>query len=157
MKEEDFNLKVEYNKLGHKLPTFEEIDREFELSNANIKNKSFLIRNIRRRINDKVIFYCKIIEGLIYSNANNITSIFEIKSFNEKEKEKISKLYKRLMEFERESLILDVNPNEKKDSEFINNLFKEWKTFKQEMAEITKKMKDSWHLEEKEKKDNYFG
>lgn len=83
--------------------------------------------------------------------------MFEIKSFDEKEKENMNKLYKRLMEFERESLALDVNPDEKKDVDFINNLFKEWKKFKEDMINVTKKMSESWHFEEKEEKDNYFG
>ncbi|MDI6731602.1 MAG: 3-dehydroquinate synthase family protein, partial [Candidatus Margulisbacteria bacterium] len=64
---------------------------------------------------------------------------------SEDEKEKMSKIYKKLMEFERQSLSLDVEPDEKKEVEFINNLFKEWKKFKDEMIKITKKMKESWH------------
>ena len=157
MAENKFNLKEEYNNLNYKLPKFEDLDDEFEVSIASIKNKNFLVRNLRRRLNDKVIFYCKIIEGLIYPNSTNIIGMLEIKSFNEEEKEKLSNMYKKLMEFERESLNLDVNPDEKKDVEFINSLFKEWKKFKEEMIRITKKMKESWHLEEKEEKDNYFG
>ena len=157
MKDEKFNLKEEYNKLKHKIPRFEDLDNEFELSTANIKDKSFLLRNIRIRLNDKIIFYCRIIEGLLYPNSNSITGMMEINSFNEKEKEKMANIYKKLMEFERESLSLDVNPDEKNDVEFINNLFKEWKKFKEEMIKVTKKMKESWHLEEKEEKDNYFG
>ena len=157
MAENKFNLKEEYSKLDYKLPKFEDLDDEFEISIASIKNKNFLVRNLRRRLNDKVIFYCKIIEGLIYPNSNNIIGMLEIKSFDEEEKGKMSTMYKKLMEFERESLNLDVNPDEKKDVEFINSLFKEWKKFKEEMIRITKKMKESWHLEEKEEKDNYFG
>ncbi len=156
MKEDKFDLKEEYNKLK-KLPRFEDLNDEFELSSANIKDENFLIRNIRRRLNEKVIFYCRIIEGLLYPNANNLMGMLEVKSFDEKEKEKITRLYKKLMEFERESLMLDVNPDEKKETEFINILFKEWKKFKEEMIQVTKKMKESWHLEEKEQKDNYFG
>ena len=90
MKEEKFDIKQEYNILKHKLPNFNELDREFEISSANIKDKNFLLRNIRRRINDKVIFYCRLIEGLIYPSTNNIISMFELKSFNEQEKENIS-------------------------------------------------------------------
>ena len=157
MEDKKFDLKEEYNKLKYKIPKFEELDYEFELSSANIKDKNFLIRSIRRRLNDKVIFYCRIIEGLLYPNANNLIGMLEVKSFNEDEKEKMSKIYKKLMEFERQSLSLDVEPDEKKEVEFINNLFKEWKKFKDEMIKITKKMKESWHLEEKEEKDNYFG
>jgi hypothetical protein len=61
------------------------------------------------------------------------------------------------MEYERLSLSLDVNSDDKKEADYINNLFKEWKKFKEEMINITKKMTESWHLEEKEEKDNYFG
>ncbi|MEK6841226.1 MAG: hypothetical protein AABX45_01375 [Nanoarchaeota archaeon] len=157
MEDKKFDLKEEYDKLKYKIPKFEDLDYEFELSSASIKDKNFLIRSIRRRLNDKVIFYCRIIEGLIYPNANNLIGMVEVKSFSEDEKEKMSKIYKKLMEFERQSLSLDVEPDEKKEVEFINNLFKEWKKFKDEMIKITKKMKESWHLEEKEEKDNYFG
>lgn len=157
MKDDKFDLKEEYGKLKHKLPKFEDLDYEFELSGANIKDKNFIIRNLRRRINDKIIFYCRIIEGLLYPNANNLIGMLEVKSFDDKEKERMSKIYKKLMEFERESLSLDVNPDEKKEVDFINNLFKEWRKFKEEMIKITRKMKESWHLEEKEEKDNYFG
>ncbi len=157
MNDDKININEEYNKLKYKLPKFEDLDYEFEISASNIKDKTFLIRNLRRRLNDKVIFYCRIIEGLLYPNGNNITGMLEVKAFNEQEKERISKIYKKLMEFERESLSLDVNPDEKKEAEFINNLFKEWKKFKEEMIKVTEKMKESWHLEEKEEKDIYFG
>jgi hypothetical protein len=157
MDKEKFDLKTEYEKLNNKLPKFEDLNSEFELSNANIKNKDFLVKSIRRRINDKLIFYCRIIEGLIYPNSNNIIGMVEIKSFTDEEKIKMNNLYKKLMEYERLSLSLDVNSDDKKEADYINNLFKEWKKFKEEMINITKKMTESWHLEEKEEKDNYFG
>ena len=157
MKEEKFDIKQEYNILKHKLPNFNELDREFEISSANIKDKNFLLRNIRRRINDKVIFYCRLIEGLIYPSTNNIINMFELKSFNEQEKENISKFYKKLMQYERESLTLDVNPDEKKDFDYINKLWKDWQYFKKEMLKITEKMKASWEKEDKLVKDSYFG
>ena len=95
MKEDKFNIKDEYNKLKHKLPKFEDLDEEFEISNSNIKEKSFLLRNLRRRINDKVIFYCRIIEGLIYPSQGNIVSMYELKSFADDEKNLMSELYKK--------------------------------------------------------------
>lgn len=157
MEEDKFDIKEGYNKLKHKLPKFEDIDNEFELSTANIKDEAFLIRSVRRRLNDKIIFYCRIIEGLLYPNTNNFIGMMEVKAFDDSEKTKMTKIYKKLMEFERESLSIDVNPDEKKDFDFINRLFKEWKNFKEELINITKKMKNSWHLEEKEEKDVYFG
>ena len=160
MKDDKFDIKEEYNKLKHSLPKFEDLDQEFELSNSNIKDikeNKFLVRNIRRRINDKVIFYCRVIENLIYPNQSNFISMFELKSFTEKEKQDMSKLYRKLMLYERESLNLDINPDEKWDISYINNLWKNWREFKKDLIKISQKMKDSWNLEEKEEKDNYFG
>jgi len=155
MKEEKFDIKVEYNKLKYKLPRFEELDNEFEIS--AIKEKTFLLRNIRRRINDKIIFYCKIIESLLYPSQSNFIGMVELKSFTDQEKEKISNIYKRLMQYERESLKLDVNPNEAGDVEYINNLLKEWDNLKKEMIKITEKMKYSWMQEDRPSRDTYFG
>ncbi len=157
MKEEKFNLKEEYNKLKYKLPKFEELDYEFEVSNANIKSRDFLIRNIRRRLNEKIIFYSRIIESLIYPNQGNIIGMFEIKSFSDEEKKEISEIYKKIMIHEREALTLDVNPDEKKEVDYINNLMKNWIYFKKELIRITEKMKNSWMQEDKSEKDNYFG
>jgi len=157
MKEDKFDIKQEYNNLKHKLPKFEDLDNEFELSISNIKEKAFLLRNIRRRVNDKVIFYCRIIEGLIYPNPNNMIGMFEIKSFSEDEKQKLNDYYKILMKYERESLSLDVNSDEKKDAEYVNNLFKEWPPLKKYLIAVTDKMKSSWLTEDKPFRDNYFG
>ena len=157
MKDEKFDIKEEYSKLKHILPKFEDLDDEFEISNASIKNKNFLLRNIRRRVNEKVIFYCRIIEGLIYPNSNNIVGMLEIKFFDEEEKNNLSKIYKKLMQFERESLSIDVNPDDKKDVEYINTVFKQWRQYKEELIKITKKMKDSWKMQEEITKDSYFG
>jgi len=157
MKDEKFDIKEEYSKLKLPLPKFEDLDNEFEISNASIKNKNFLLRNIRRRVNEKVIFYCRIIEGLIYPNSNNIIGMIEIKFFDEEEKNEISKLYKKLMQFERESLAIDVNPDDKKDVEYINTVFKQWRQYKEDLIKITRKMKDSWKMQEETTKDSYFG
>ena len=157
MKEEKFNIKQEYGNLKHKLPNFKDLDNEFELSNANIKDNTFLVRNVRRKVNEKVIFYCRIIEGLLYPNQNNFVGMFEIKSFTDEEKKSISDIYKKLMQYERESLSIDVNSDEKKDVNYINNLWGDWQGFKKELIKITEKMKNSWKVEDKTFKDNYFG
>ena len=61
------------------------------------------------------------------------------------------------MLYERGSLILDVNPNEKEDFNYINKLWKDWVNFKKELIKITEKMKNSWHEKDEKIKDNYFG
>ena len=151
----EINLKEEYQKIKHKLPKFEEINEDFEIE--FIKEKNFLLRQIRRRISEKIIFFCRIIEGLVYPTQQHIITATEVKAFSEERKKEIEKIYKELMYLEREFLLLDVFPDDKKDAEFINNVFSYWKKIKKEMKEVVHVMKESWKKEYKSEKDNYFG
>jgi len=149
------NIKEEYKKLKYKLPKFEDINNEFELD--FIKDKPFLLRQIRRRMNEKVIFFCRIIEGILYPTQQHIINVTEVKNFSEEKKKEVHKIYKGLMQYERQSLLLDVTPNNKDDVKFINDVFNFWKKTKKQMEEIVKLMKESWKKEFGSEKNNYFG
>tara|TARA_Y100000034_G_scaffold136782_1_gene215731 strand:- start:2221 stop:2682 length:462 start_codon:yes stop_codon:yes gene_type:complete len=151
----DVNIKEEYGKLKHKLPKFGEINQDFELE--FIKEKPFLLRQIRRRMNEKVIFFCRIIEGLLYPTQQHIINVTEVKNFSEEKKKEVQKIYKGLMQYERQSLLLDVTPSDKKDVEFINDVFNFWKGKKKEMENVVKLMQESWKKEFSSEKNNYFG
>lgn len=155
MEKEDFNVEEAYKKLKHKLPNFKELDSEFEIS--FIKDKPFLLRSIRRRLTEKVILCCRIIESLIYPTQSNIITAIESKELSEEQKKKMESIYKKFMIFERESLRLDMNPSDKDDADYINNVFNKWFEFKKEMIKVVEFMKDSWVKEEKLDENNYFG
>ncbi len=158
MAKDDFDIKAEYEKLKHKykeLPPFEEINNNFEL--IAIDKPGFRSRQIRRLMHDRVIFFCRIIEGILYFSSQSAISAYEANFFNEEEKEEISKIHKRLMIYERESLCLDVNSNENSDIEYIIKLSKEWNELKKELDKIANKMKDCWQKELKEESEKYFG
>ena len=156
MEEKEINIKGEYSKLKYKLPEFEEINEDFELE--FIKDKPFLIRQIRRRINEKVIFFCRIIEGLLYPTQQHIINVTELKSCSDEEKKQLEKIYRELMYYERESLLLDVIPNDKKEVNYINNVFDFWKKIRKQMENIVRVMQDSWKKEDTDlEKNNYFG
>ncbi len=152
---EKFNIKEEYNNFKCKLPKFNDINNEFELE--FIKDKPFLLRQVRRRMNEKVIFFCRIIEGLLYPTQQHITNATESKNFSESKKKEVHKIYKKLMIYERQSLLLDVSPKDKEDVKFINDVFNFWKKTKKDMEEIVKLMKESWNKEFSSEKNNYFG
>ena len=61
------------------------------------------------------------------------------------------------MVYERQSLLLDVYPDDKKDAEFINDVFNFWKKIKKEMEEVVVLMKETWKKEFSQEKNNYFG
>ena len=155
--EEKFDLEKEYNILKKKapLPKFSELDSEFEIS--SIKEKPHLIRNIRRKMNDKIIFYCRILEGILFPTQASIISFHEGKHFSDEEKSKMREAYKKLMYYERKSLSLDVSPDEKQEILFINEIFKNWNKFKVEIIKVTSKMQESWKKEESIDVNNYTG
>ena len=158
MEKEKFNLKEEYEKLRHKLPDFNKLNMEFEISRGeNDYKKEFLLRDVRRKINDKVIFLCRIIEGLLFPTHANIISMHESKLFDEVTKKKVLNIYKQLMIFERESLKLDVMPDEESDVKYINDVFSKLLEYKKDMKDIINIMQDAWRKEEKIIPDNYFG
>lgn len=157
MQKQEFNIKEEYQKLKDKysLPEFEILNKEFELS--FIENKEFLLRSIRRRLRDKVIFFCKILENILFQTTQNQASIYESTFFDEIKKQELSELYKKLMILDRQAMLIDVNPEDSKEVEYINILVKEWPQFKEKLDEVALTMKNSWFKEIEEQKHKYFG
>ena len=155
MEKDDFNVEEEYKKLKYKLPEFKDLDNEFEIS--FIKEKPLLLKSIRRRVTEKIILCCRVIESIIYPTQSNIITATEAKNFNEDQKKKMERIYRKLMIFERESLMLDVDPLEKGDADYINKIFNYWSGLKKDMIKIVEIMKNSWTKDEKLDKNNYFG
>ena len=159
MVESKFDIKEEYEKLLEKyknLPSFAELNNEFELN--SIEKPNFLMRNIRRKINEKVMFFCKILESVLYPSLQTTISGYEANFFNDQEKNSLMLLHKKLMIFEKESLFLDIECNsEEKDAEYIKKVYNQWKEFKFEMNNAVKKMMNSWNEELKDDGETYFG
>ncbi len=155
------DLKEEYEKLrkNYKLPSYEDLDREFELLYvAKLEEIKFPLRFIRRRITDKLSWFCNMMQNIIQPNPGSLISLEESKFFSDNDRAKIINLLKELMYFERESLILEVYFNEKDDVEFINNIFDIWDKTKKEIKFITDILKKGWKKEmKKEEKEHYFG
>ena len=108
-------------------------------------------------MNDKIIFYCRILEGILFPTQASIISFHEGKHFSDEEKSKMREAYKKLMYYERKSLSLDVSPDEKQEILFINEIFKNWNKFKVEIIKVTSKMQESWKKEESIDVNNYTG
>ena len=150
-------IKDVYGKLRPKLPTYALINKDFEISRISEVNKDFVLRDIRRKMNEKVIFFCRVIEGLLFPTQPNAISMHEGKFFDEDERKKLLDAYKNLMRYERESVRLDVEGNERDEAGYINNLAKNWMEYKKYMKEVTKTMKDAWSKEENIVINNYVG
>jgi len=153
--EEKIRKKYDELKEKYTLPDFEELNKEFELS--TIEYEDFLLRQVRKKIADKINAMCELLEDLL-SPDSSLANIYEYKAFDDNEREKMFELYKRLKVFEKLSLELSLNPDEKNDADFINNFFSSRGKIRDEMTTIIKKTKDFWKEESTtEYKAGYFG
>lgn len=151
-------IEEEYNKLckKFKLPKFEEIDREFEIS--TLENERFLINNILRKIVEKLEVYTEAIGNLVHPDASSLTSMYEIRYFSDDEKNDMYKLFKKLMKINREIVELLLDADEKKEADFLNGFFNEWLNMKNDLKVYISKMKESWEKESTIEEDlGYFG
>ena len=154
-------LKEEFDKLkkNYKMPNYEDLDREFELLYVTkLEEIKFPLRFIRRRITDKISWFCNMLQNIIQPNPGSLISLEESKFFTDKDRQKIIVVLKELMNIERESLMLEVAFNEKEDAEFINNLYNKWDKIRKDIAYFTEALKKGWKEEvKKEEKEHYFG
>lgn len=129
------------------LPEYEDLDDQFEISILEL-NKFFL-RNIRRRMIEKVDFFAKILE--IYLNPEPFYSIsIEMQEMNEEVMKCVNTVYKELMYFEKLSLQIAIDSTDEKEVNFICELYKSWPEIKKEVEMILQIAKDSWKQELKQ-------
>lgn len=152
------NIEEQYGGLKEKydLPSFQEINKEFEIS--TIENKSFLLREITNKIVERIDFFSGLFEDLLQPDPSLLRSMYEAKIFNDEERKTIYTLYKKLMVLNRQSVEVSLNREEKEDAFFIKKTFYEWKELKTSISKIVDKIKDSWKKETESKEElGYFG
>jgi hypothetical protein len=152
------DLKKTYAKLSseHKLPEFEEMDRLFEIS--SLEKEDFLLREIRRRIAEKLEHYIKMLEGII-NPETTLSGMHECKYFNDNEKTELFDLYRKLMYYIRECDSLSLSSKDEEEAQYIMKLYGDWENLEKKLRKILVKLKDSWVDEDVSKKDiiGYFG
>ncbi len=156
MKEEK-DVRKDYEALckKHRLPGFDELDKEFELS--SIEDSFFLIRRIKacmmEKANDVIDFLAEVIQP-----DTNITSMYESRIFGEEEKKAMFEVFKKLMKWRRLSLEVHISSDDARAASFIRDFFAEWKQLKPQLEEIISKVKAFWETESEQiEKLGYFG
>ena len=162
MEQEKLDLKQEYNKIKSKysLPEFEKLEKDFEFSHIkeNLKDKSYLLRIIRRHIYNKIVFLSQVLERILFPNSSSLVLINESKFFSEKQHHEIFKIYKILMKYERLSLSLDILNDEGKNADFIKEIYKKWPNLRDYAQKTMLELSQRWEKEEQvEERSGYLG
>lgn len=152
------DIEKHYNELAkkYKLPKFNLVDAEFEISDFD--NANFLLRNTLRNIADKLEYYSNFINNLLQPDAASLSSMHETRFFTQDERNDVYFLFKKIMKCHRNAILLILGNDEKKQADFLNNFFNEWMGIKKQLFFYIEKMKESWDKETSIQEDlGYLG
>jgi len=138
------DIEKEYTKLckKYKLPKFSDIDNEFEIN--DLENTRFFLRNVLRKVAEKLEFYGNLLNDLLQPDTASLSSMHETRFFHDEEKNSLHILFKKIMKSYRYAIELVLENDEKKQAEFLNSFFKDWLAMKRELLVCLDKMKKSW-------------
>ncbi len=160
--EREYNLdtlKQEYRRIQekHRLPSFEELNEDFNIEKASEIEVDLLIREIRRFIADKLSNYMRFVEAIL--NPVNVQMFVYslIKSLENEEKEKLTEIYKKLSKNELRLIELDIKYSEEKEALFIRESFVMWQEMKKDLLEVIEKIDKNWDNKVESKNKDYFG
>jgi len=152
-------LKQDYEKLQEKyhLPEFQELAEDFDIEKAQERKTSFLLREIRIIMNDKLTSYAQLFENLINPSSSSILIFTILKVTDEKDKEQIKEIYKKLSKIQIKIITLDTIYNEENEADFIKQVFAQWQVIKKDINNLLEKFEKNFDLNNTPAKRGYFG
>lgn len=159
MENKNFNLEKTYNEFRqkHNLPEFKKLIQDFDgIEKIQDKEPIFLIREIRRAINEKITAYIQFLETLINPNAPPIFIFSILKNISTDDKNTIKEIYKTLSKSQIEIMKLDTIYNETVEIKFINNIFNEWQDIKPKIYKLIENFEANFETDDTSKKSSYF-
>lgn len=152
-------LEKEYEKIRKKysLPGFENMNNDFDIERLQEKETLNLIREVRRTIMEKNSAYLRFCEMFMNPSHAPLFFLGLSKNLGDEEKKLVNEVYLRLGKFEIKSFELDNIYDEKKESEFIRNFYKEWQEIKNNFEKIMASLEQAWERKAEQRNERYLG
>ena len=150
-------IKEAYNELREKydLPSFEEMDEEFEISGIEVDKVNSLARGVLRVMCNKIVIFLNYVEPVVSPNPNGLHAFVEVENTTNEEKKEVFTFYKNLSYKYHKAYGLELVENEKKVVEEIKNILKDWKSIRLNFKKLIAIINNSWKREkEKDKVEN---
>jgi hypothetical protein len=159
MENDELNFEEIYNDLAQKysLPEFKEIAEDFDIEKITDKESIFLIREVRRTMNEKISAYIHLFETLINPNSPPMFVFSILRNVSTSDKETIKKIYKALSRTQIEVMKLDTIYNDKDEAKFINETFIIWQELKPIVYKLIEGFESSFEEDDSDKNKSYFG
>lgn len=120
-------------KKAFKLPDYNLLENEFEIS--SIEAPGFLLRQIRRKIEERISSVNHRIENVLHADSNSVSILYESSFFTNEDKVKILEMHRKIMILLKKLDEADILQDEKKDADIIIEAAAEWPRLRKECAE----------------------
>lgn len=156
--EPDFDFESAYEELRekHDLPEFKKLAEDFDIEKIQEKESQFLIREIRRTINEKLSAYLHLFETLINPASPPMFVFAILRGIDNEDKEKIKEVYQKLSKLQIKVMKLDTIYSESGEVNFIKTSFNEWQELKKIIYSVIEKFDQNMGLEDSSRSKGYF-
>ena len=151
-------LKEKYNTLQkkHDLPKYEELNKLFDIEEISPESELILTK-IRMKMHDKIEYFTNLIESNVQPSSD-LSQIYEAKEIDDKDREVLYLLFKRLMQTLRHSNNAALLNDEAHTANFIRNSFDNYVSIVPQLDSHIAKLADVWGKDTNVKSElNYFG
>ena len=154
----DDDFELEYDELKNKflLPNFDRLCEDFDIGKVADKDFDYLLREIRRTINEKISAYLHLFETLINPSSPPIFVFSILRGIRDEDKEKMKVIYKILSRTQLMIMRLDTIYNQSSEAEFIIKTFNIWQKLKPQILELIKSFEENFEKDDSSKKSSYF-
>tara|TARA_Y100000310_G_C20698221_1_gene827240 strand:+ start:2836 stop:3333 length:498 start_codon:yes stop_codon:yes gene_type:complete len=152
-------LKKEYEKIKEKynLPSYDEINNEFEISAIDIEKVNSLTRAVLRVICNRMGIYLNYIEPVISPNPQGLHAFVEVENTTNDEKKDLFTFYKVLSHRYHKAYSLELVENEETIAKEIKEILKDWSKIKSEFKKLSSIITKSWERERQKEKVDTIG
>ncbi len=159
MQKSKTDLEVEYEALmkRYDLPSYNEINYEFEISTLDIKKINSLSKGILRAMINKMALFLNYVEPVISPSPQGLHAFIEVQNTSNEEKKEAFDFYKKISKIYHKAYSIELIEDEKIIMEEIKNILKDWKKIKIEFKKLSDIINKSWERETKKEEIETIG
>ncbi len=156
--ESEFDISEEYGKFKEKygLPEFEKLSEDFDIERIGEHRTSFILREIRKMMNEKIVGYLHLCENLINPTGPPMLIFSIIRNLKKEDKEIIKEIYKGLSLVQIKVMKIDVIYSEESEAKFIRETFDQWQKLKPKISGLIEKFDENFESEDYKRENGYF-
>jgi hypothetical protein len=141
----------------HSLPEWDSLEENFDVSKAFTGEGGIVLRDIRRKMNEKIASYLHLFETFINPQSTPMFIMNVLKNLEEKDWENVRRVYKELAGLQFKQILVDVVYSEEKEANLIKKVFEMWEKEKSEISKIIEILDKKYAENSLDKKKSYFG